>query len=355
MINFRSRTSWFFWAASSLILAGKAVEVYNPRQLYQAEARVSHPQHHRIWAYPPTYMLIILPLSFLPFLASLVFWGTATLAGYVSVIKRIAPHPLTVWLTLAFPPSFHNLVRGQNGFLSGIFFGSGLLILDYRPLAAGLLLGLMVFKPHLAILIPFALVAGRHWQAIAGFALSALGMILLSIAAFGTAVWSVFLQFTFHEGKSLLDPADMASNLMPTVYFAGGMLGLNPSLALGVHWTVVCITTAIALWTWYQRASLRVRASTLIIATLLFSPRLLIYDYTLLAIPLAFLGTELITVRLTPGRALIFASGWLMPFLAPILAAKTHIQIGLWHYFCFCFTFYMIFLQKFPIGMTEYN
>jgi len=38
-------------------------------------------------------------------------------------------------------------------------------LLERRPLLAGGLLGLLIYKPQLGLLIPVALVAGRHWRA----------------------------------------------------------------------------------------------------------------------------------------------------------------------------------------------
>jgi alpha-1,2-mannosyltransferase len=250
------------------------------------------------------------------------------LAGFVAVLRRIAPHPLTVWLTLAFPGCFHTLVRGQNTFLSGIIFGGGLLLLDHSPLAAGLVLGLMVFKPQLCVLIPFVLLAGRYWRALAGFVLSALGIMLLSLALFGLEVWSVALQFLLLTSKTLLIRGYLPLGINPTVFAAAELLGLSQKLALGVHWTVAFIVAGVAIWTWYKGAPLRIRASTLIIATLMISPRLFVYDFTLLAIPLAFLGYELALTRFSPGPTAIFVAAWAMPSYAPILAANTPFQIG---------------------------
>jgi hypothetical protein len=317
-----------FWGTSSLALEGNAREAYNPRRLFQAEGEVIHPQHQRPWLYPPTYLLVVLPLALVPFLPSLFIWVTATLAGFVAVIRRIAPHPLTVWLTLAFPACFHTLVRGQNTFLSGIIFGGGLLLLDQRPLVAGLVLGLMVFKPQLCVLIPFALLAGRYWRALAGFFGSALGMMLLSAALFGLEVWSLSIQTLLLESKTLLVPNSFALNLSPTVFASAELMGVAPKLALRVHWTVAFIVAAVAIWTWYQRAPLRIRASTLIIGTLFLAPRFFMYDFTLLAIPLAFLGYELALTRFSPGPTAILVAAWFMPFYAPILAAHTPIPIG---------------------------
>jgi len=109
-----------------------------------------------------------LPLSLLPYLASLAIWLAATLAVFLLVLWRIGRLPLIFLLSLAFPGTWINFICGQNGFLSAALLGGGLLLLDRFPLVAGLLLGLLGFKPHLAFLVPVALLAGRHGKALLG-------------------------------------------------------------------------------------------------------------------------------------------------------------------------------------------
>jgi len=67
-------------------------------------------------------------------------------------------------LALAFPGTFQNFIQGQNGFLSAALLGGGLVILERFPLTGGMLLGALSYKPHLAALIPVALLAGRLRQ-----------------------------------------------------------------------------------------------------------------------------------------------------------------------------------------------
>ena len=64
-------------------------------------------------------------------------------------------------LALAFPATFINLFHGQNGFLNAALLGAALLALDRRPVVAGILFGLLSYKPHLGLLVPLALLAGR--------------------------------------------------------------------------------------------------------------------------------------------------------------------------------------------------
>ena len=63
--------------------------------------------------------------------------------------------------------------------------GLALLLMRSRPVLAGILLGLLTAKPHLALLFPIALVCARSRRALAAMALSAVLLALVSLAAFG--------------------------------------------------------------------------------------------------------------------------------------------------------------------------
>ena len=156
-----------FWAASELARHGDPVAVYSPDTMHLKEQAVIGTKI-AIWSwnYPPTFLLMVLPLSLAPYLCSYALWTVGTLGGYLGVIRRIAPHRLTPFLFLGFPGVYANFLYGQNGFLSTIFMGGGLLLIDAQPFWGGALLGLMSYKPQRGVLIPVALVAGRRWQAL---------------------------------------------------------------------------------------------------------------------------------------------------------------------------------------------
>ena len=83
-----------------------------------------------------------------------------TFAAYASACG--AGRPDTLWLALALPPVLVNAITGQAGFLTAALFVGGMALLPKRPFAGGLLLGLLVVKPQLGLVLPFALLAGRR-------------------------------------------------------------------------------------------------------------------------------------------------------------------------------------------------
>ena len=182
-----------YWLASSLSLAGNPVTVYNTDDFIKAQEVAFAPAKYPVpWFYPPTFLVLLLPLATMPYLAALFAWLAVTLSGYLLVLRRIAPHPLTIWLALAFPGTCQNFFHGQNGFLSAALIGGGLLLLEAHPLIGGVLLGLMSYKPHLMPLIILALVAGRYWKALTAMLISAAGLVLVSLMIFDVKVWIAF-------------------------------------------------------------------------------------------------------------------------------------------------------------------
>ena len=87
---------------------------------------------------------------------------------------------------------FVNAAHGQNGFLSAALIGGGLFAMDARPALAGVLFGAMAFKPHLALVIPFALVFARRWTTLLVAGATAAAFSALSLAAFGAPAWDGF-------------------------------------------------------------------------------------------------------------------------------------------------------------------
>jgi hypothetical protein len=107
--------------------------------------------------------------------------------------------PLWLLLALAFPAVFVNLGHGHNGFLTAALIGAALAVLDRRPLFAGILFGLLAYKPQFGLLVPLALLAAGHWRTFAAACATVAALVVLTTLAFGPSVWEAFfasLHFT---------------------------------------------------------------------------------------------------------------------------------------------------------------
>ena len=244
----------------------------------------------KYWKYPPTYLLIVLPLSLLPYAASFICWIAFTGSGFVYVIRRLIPRTPLSWLVLVFPGTVHNFMAGQNGFLSAAILGGGLLLAERYPFAGGCLLGLLSYKPHLAWLIPLALAAGRYWKALLGAVFSAATLALASLLLLGPSVWIAFFK-NLPLAASLMNHPSIWRKV-PTVFAAARFQGASRELAAALQAVAIIVAILAVGWVWFRRAPLPIRGSVLVVGISLATPHAFDYDLAILALPFAWLGWE---------------------------------------------------------------
>ena len=156
-----------FYSASRLALEGRPDLAYDVGAHWAAEKALFGPKlGYTAFFYPPPALMICAPLALAPYFWSLAAWLATTGYAFYRVLRFYLPS-LDPAALVAFPAVFVNAAHGQNGFLSAALIGGGLLAMDARPALAGLLFGLMAFKPHLALVIPFALIFARRWTTLA--------------------------------------------------------------------------------------------------------------------------------------------------------------------------------------------
>ena len=302
-----------FWTVSFLALHGELTALYDSAYLEPREKELTGIQIGHAWLYPPIYLLIILPLSLLPYHASLITWLTITLAGYLLALRRICPHPLTIIWALGFPGIAANFLVGHNGFLSGALLGGGLVCLDSSPIVAGIFLGALLYKPQLGILVPLALVAAKQWKALGAMLITAACLVLVSVLVFGYDSWTAFLKnIPFAER---LTDIPLYWRKMPTVFAAARLAGLGPEVAWLLQGIVSLAVLAGVGWVWSRQSSMATKASILVLGILLFTRYSFHYDYALLAIPLAWLWQEGQTTGWLSLEPLLLLCGWLWPLV----------------------------------------
>jgi alpha-1,2-mannosyltransferase len=303
-----------FYAASKLALANDPAGVYAVAKLHPLEqAVIGADVGLRPWHYPPSFLLLVFPLALLPYGAAFLLWILPAWYGAARLVCRLAPNRLAPWIFLAFPPALNNLFYGQNGFLSTVLLGGGLLLVDRRPWLGGLCLGLLSYKPQLAMLIPVALAAGRYWRALGGAALGAAGLALLSLLIFGVAPWQAFVRNLPYAREILQHNAEYWAK-MPTVFAAARLLGAGLPLTEALQAAATLTAGAAVAWLWWRRLPLVLRGSGLALAIFLAAPFAFEYDLALLALPFAWLGWEEVS-RGRRGGQVILAVSWLLMFV----------------------------------------
>jgi glycosyl transferase family 87 len=296
-----------FWSAGSLALDGHAASAYDWPALEAIERGVvGNVVSDLPWVYPPTFLLAVAPLALIPYVPAFFAWLSATLVAYLAALYAIVPRRSTIALALAAPPVLWNCFTGQNGFLTAALLGGSLALLDARPVAAGVLLGLLSYKPQFGLLFPLALALTGRWRVFSVAAATAASMAGLSSLAFGIEAWEKF----FASSTAGVDAVFSGSELvlwarLQSVYALIRWLGGGTTLAAATHGAVALGTTAIVCLIWLRPAAYSWKAAALSAGALIVTPRLLVYDMTALAVPVAFF----VQARLTPGPARGFRPG----------------------------------------------
>ena len=186
-----------YWSAGRLALAGNPAGAYNDAVHYALERTVSTLNEGvQPFPYPPPFLLMVAPFAMAAFPVGFGIWLIATIGLFVWAVWRIAPWPWTFCL----PAAHMNTLVGQNGFLTSAIFAGGTALLETQPFLAGAVLGALIIKPQLALMLPVAVIASRNWKAVSGAVISAMGLLLIALAAFGPATYTAF--FAYLPGHS---------------------------------------------------------------------------------------------------------------------------------------------------------
>jgi hypothetical protein len=279
------------------------------------------------FAYPPPYLFYVAPLAALPYIPALWAWLAVLTALCLVALWRLAPHPLTPAVALFFPALAHSFLGGQNALLTVALIAGGVLLLDRRPRLSGVLFGLMIFKPHVAVLIPLCLLAGRHYVAFRALAVTVTAMMLASVVAFGVEPWLLFVE-AVPRSLALIVDLRVPWERMPTAFVTIFHLTGDPAAARAAQAASSVAAIVICLWVWRRTDDLGLRTLALAAAVPLVTPYAFDYDLAVLAVPIAVLGWRAWREGLRDGDLLLLIALWVAPLMLWMTSAAIEIQIG---------------------------
>jgi arabinofuranan 3-O-arabinosyltransferase len=279
------------WAAGHLTLAGHPAAAYDWTAHREVEvAAIGHNfEGYYGWHYPPTFLFVAAGIAALPYLAAMLAWLAVSLPAYLVTVRAIIGERLGLLLACAFPGVIWNVSAGQNGFLTAALIGGILINLTRRPLLAGVLLGLLTYKPQFGILFPLVLAFDGRWRVVAAAAATAAAMVAISLAAFGTESWHAFVAWMPVTSTAVFADGRAGLNKLQSVFGVVRWLGGDMTAAWAVQALVIAGATLALIALWRRSVAEEIKLAALATATLLATPYLYIYDFPVLAIPLAFL------------------------------------------------------------------
>ena len=306
-----------FWGAGHVTALGDPAAAYD----LAAQERVQTGTGSVGWfafVNPPPFLFLAAPFGALPFplawIAWVLVWGAAWAWAAIRAFPRLWP------LVVVFPGALLAAGHAQTGFLTGALLLGGVTLVDRRPLLAGVLIGTLVIKPHLALLLPFWLAAGGRWKVFCAAGASALGWLVLAWAVLGTATMAAYTT-SWQASAAIMQSDDPGFYLrMATPYAllrpllgAGAALALNGLLALSL--------AVLAMLSWRRCAGDPLASGAMVLAaTVMASPYLFNYDLPFLILPLLWLAAQGLRCGFRPWEKALLALAWCAPYATRALA-----------------------------------
>ena len=319
-----------YWSGAFLAWHGRAADVYNwPAYHAFQQSVVGAGVDNYFYGYPPILLVLTAPLALLPYLPGLGVWLIASWLCFYRALVMAMPGRSALLLALATPAVFVNAYGGQNGVWTAALFGGGLCLIDRRPFVAGMLFGLMIYKPQLGLLIPVALLAGGQWRAIAGATISAGALVLASVLLFGPDMWRDFAHFVSVQRQVVLEDGTQSWHRMVSVFMLARRIGADPQLAYAAQIIAGLAGAVVVALAWFRDAPAPIRNASLVLGTLLATPYLMDYDTVVCAFVAVWLMSPESLTK-TPERQAMLAVSLLLllPLLNPTLSQLTRLPLG---------------------------
>jgi hypothetical protein len=330
-----------FYTLGRIALQGDAAQLYDGPAQHDLQVQLvpSSAAEGFIPVYPPQTAILFAPFARLPFYAAALLWALVTIVVYALVVhaasrplrRRPEATALIVAAAAGFPPFWNLVLHGQSTTIPLAAFGlAWALVAGGRSFLAGLALGLLAVKPQLGLVVAVVVPASRDWRLLLGIVLSIGVQASVSAAVFGPPVFAAWLEV-------LRELPAVTPLLEPRPYQLHSIRALTNLLPapIGIAaWAVAsAVVAAYAIRLWNASQPVAVRMSGLVLATVLVSPHLTVYDATLLALPLVLLADPLGFPGVTPGR--LWASYYLLYLTtlfptAGLIGVQLSVLVMLW-------------------------
>ena len=336
-----------YYEAARLMLAGKVGlladgAAFTARLNAGFASWLTAPLPPHPWVYPPTFLLLLLPFAALPFLASYAAFLAATFAVAVAGVCRVAREGgeriLWTGALLLAPATAIDVIDGQNGLLTNGLLLGGFGLLRASPVAAGLVLGVVTYKPQLTLMVPVALLALRAWRALIAAGLMAVLMVAASAAVLGVDIWRAWFAWMLGTAPGYAEWVQWGRLWGLSLFSCATLHGASPALAQAVQLGGTLLAAVATYATFRRPVGFPRQLMVLLAATVLAAPHLSPYDLVLLASTAVLLWRTEPALDSAPGLRLLALLLWWAPFFGrvgpvnssdavPLLAAVTIVAV----------------------------
>ena len=313
-------------AAGRLAAEGHPSLAYDDPATYEFERRIGDAGGFVPFHYPPPFLALSRSFAPLHYPLALVLWLAVTGTLFIAVLRLTAHRFSSRDSLLVVPAAIITVGFGQNGFLTAAILGFALVCLDKKPVIAGSLFGLLLYKPQFLPLALLVLLTTGRWRALGAAALSGFGVALISCLVLGMGVWRTYV-------ADLPDAYDVLAETgswghMTTLFASLRLLGVPKLLADALSLVLIVSTAVCVVRIWRFRATEATRASSLLVGTLLTTPYAFSYDLTVVAIGAVWFAQETDSLGWRKIDFLSVALVAINPFLFTLVGRTGPFQLG---------------------------
>jgi Glycosyltransferase family 87 len=273
-----------FYAAGRIARADDYDQLHDPARLEAEESNLGIHDGYIAFPYPPHVALAYEPFTLVGYRLSYALHTALMLGALVFALYLLRPMVPTVdrrfvvvvALACAFFPMFRALGGGQNTALTLLLLaGSWRAVYEDRPALAGVLLGLQLFKPQVALLFLLLHVLDRRWKLVAAFCATG-AVTWIVCAAVAGAGWVGDWAHSL-SAYARLEAHSNATNAVSFPSVADTVFGYGTTAARGVGYALAAIALVVVAHVW-RRGDLAVGMAAAAVGTLLVSPHAVYYD-----------------------------------------------------------------------------
>ncbi|MEM7720965.1 MAG: glycosyltransferase family 87 protein [Pseudomonadota bacterium] len=299
-----------FYVASMFFWEGRIADAYDLDVMLARQHELAGRPILMPWSYPPQFNLITAPMALAPRGVSYAIFIVLTLALYLVAMRALVGRLLVEPLVVVFPALAMTVSSGQNAFLTAALIGAFCLLSLKGKNTAGLPLGLMVIKPHLAVGLGLSVLFRKRWMDFAVVSAVIVASSLVATLVLGPEIWSAVIQGAVNAAANT-GGGEYKLFRMSSAFATLRSFGIDPGVAFSVHAIVAAALVASIALAVHKGWPLRRVLCVSVFATLAISPYSYDYDMTALAVCLILVAQDLARHARPYERLVIILSGWL--------------------------------------------
>jgi hypothetical protein len=323
-----------YYRAGIMVRRGLGRRLYDGATQVKVQREFASENDIRIGAlpynHPPFEAALFVPFTYASYPWAFALWDLANLVMVGTLPFLLRPHlaalqnyswPLWVLNSLAFFPIFVALLQGQDAILLLFLYALAFVCLKKnRDAFAGAWLAFGLFKPHLVLPFVFLLLLQGRKKVFYGFLPVAAVLVLVSSAIVGGEGIKLYPAYVMHLEETLAGGAIVPSD-MPNLRGA-----LDLFLSGTPHMLTVVLVISLSFFAYTALVCRRIGAnlfdlkfSLAAITTVLVSYHAMMYDLSLLMLPVFLLANQLLAHdRFRGYRSVLMITAMATFFFAPL-------------------------------------